>query len=290
MQVSRMKLCLQGFCYWLCCVLPAFAATPKDQVRYPPPQHQQDRRSDYAISLLTEALQRSAPHLKVVPSRHLFSRSRALEELMPGGAVDVVWTLTSVEREQKYLPVRIPIYFGYGGYRLLLIHQQQQARFAALRTGAQWRELQFAQVHDWIDTKLLRQHGWQVQGVSQYANLFPLLLKQRVDAVPRGVLEISDEIAQWQSQGLMIEPHWLIKYPSAEYFFVSQQNPLLAAALEQGIRQMQQDGSLQRLFDRHFAAKLKGLGLDQRRVLKIQNPYLPTRPAITATSPAVGHD
>ena len=290
MQVSRMKVCLQGLCCWILSMQPVLAATPKDQVRYPPPQHQQDRRSDYAISLLTEALRRSAPQLKVVPARHLFSRSRALEELMPGGAVDVVWTLTSVEREQKYLPVRIPIYFGYGGYRLLLIHQQQQARFAALRTGAQWRELQFAQVHDWIDTKLLRQHGWQVQGVSQYANLFPLLLKQRVDAVPRGVLEISDEAAQWQSQGLMIEPHWLIKYPSAEYFFVSQQNPLLAAALEQGIRQMQQDGSLQRLFDQHFAAKLTALGLDQRRVLKIQNPYLPTRPAITATSPAVGHD
>lgn len=269
-------------CCWLMLVMPVLAATPTDQVRYPPPQHAQDRRSDYAIALLTEALARTAPQLQVVPARHLFSRSRALEELTPGGAIDVVWTLTSVEREQKYLPVRIPIYFGLGGYRLLLIHQQQQARFAALRTGAQWRALQFAQVHDWMDTKLLRQHGWQVQGVSQYANLFPLLLKQRVDAVPRGVLEISDEAAQWQAQGLVIEQHWLLKYPSAEYFFVSQQNPVLAAALEQGVRQMQQDGSLQRLFDRHFAEKLAALGLDRRRVLTIQNPYLPTRPAATA--------
>lgn len=283
--MSRMKTYLSGVCCWLLSTVPVLAATAGDQVRYPPPQHPQDRRSDYAVELLTEALRRTAPQLKVTPARQLFSRSRALEELTPGGAVDVVWTLTTVEREQKYLPVRIPIYFGLGGYRLLLIHQQQQPRFAALRTGAQWRSLQFAQVHDWLDTRLFRQHGWQVQGVSHYANLFPLLQKQRVDAVPRGVLEISDEAAQWQAQGLVIEQHWLLKYPSAEYFFVSQQNPLLAAAVEQGLRQMQQDGSLQLLFDRHFASKLKALGLDRRRVLTIQNPYLPTRPAVAATPP-----
>lgn len=247
-------------------------------VRYPQPQNAQDHRSDYAIALLTAALARSSPQTQVQPSRHVFSRSRALEELSPGGGVDVVWTLTSVEREQKYLPVRIPIYFGYGGYRVLLIHQQQASRFAALRTGAQWRELRFAQVHDWLDTGLLRQHGWQVQGVSQYANLFPLLLKNRVDAVPRGVLEVSDEAAQWQADGLVIESQWLLKYPSAEYFFVSQQNPQLALLLQQGLQQMQQDGSLQRLFDHHFAAKLKALKLDQRRVLSIQNPFLPVRP------------
>jgi hypothetical protein len=249
-------------------------------VRYPAPQNAADRRSDYPVALLQAALARTAPHLTVVPAKHLFSRSRALEELTPGGVVDVVWTLTSIEREQKYLPIRIPIYFGYGGYRLLLIHQQQADRFSALRTGAQWRDVQFAQVHDWLDTALLRQHGWQVQGVSQYANVFQLLLKHRVDAVPRGVLEITDEAQQWQAQGLMIENTWLIKYPSAEYFFVSQQNPQLAIYLQEGLQQMQQDGSLSRLFQQHFAEKIAALKLDQRKVISVQNPYLPTRPGV----------
>lgn len=270
----RMRRVLTAILFCLCAQVLAAPAV----VRYPQPQNAQDHRSDYAIALLTAALARSAPQTQVLPSRHVFSRSRALEELTPGGGVDVVWTLTSVEREQKYLPVRLPIYFGYGGYRVLLIHQQQSSRFAALRTGAQWRELRFAQVHDWLDTGLLRQHGWQVQGVSQYANLFPLLLKNRVDAVPRGVLEVSDEAAQWQAKGLMIESQWLLKYPSAEYFFVSQQNPQLALQLEQGLQQMQHDGSLQRLFDQHFAAKLAALNLPKRRVISIQNPYLPVRP------------
>ncbi|WP_031570674.1 transporter substrate-binding domain-containing protein [Rheinheimera texasensis] len=273
MQVTMLRV-LITIIWWLCSPVLAAPAV----VRYPQPQNAQDHRSDYAIALLAAALSRSSPQTQVQPSRHIFSRSRALEELAPGGGVDVVWTLTSVDREQKYLPVRIPIYFGYGGYRVLLIHQQQASRFAALRTGAQWRELRFAQVHDWLDTGLLRQHGWQVQGVSQYANLFPLLLKNRVDAVPRGVLEVSDEAAQWQADGLIIESQWLLKYPSAEYFFVSQQNPQLALLLQQGLQQMQQDGSLQRLFDQHFAAKLKALDLPKRRVIAIQNPYLPVRP------------
>lgn len=272
--------------YWLfagllVCSGSLLAAT-NQFVRYPATQNQQDRRSDYAVALLQEALARTAPQLQVIASKNRFSRSRALEELVPGGALDVVWTLTSVEREQKYLPVRIPIYKGYGGYRVLLIHQLQAERFATLRTGAQWRDIHFAQVHDWLDTGLLRQHGWQVQGVSQYPNLFQLLVKRRVDAVPRGVLEVSDEAWLWQEQGLMIEPNWLIKYPSAEYFFVSPQNPQLALWLQEGLAQMQKDGRFDQLFARHYAAKLAALQLEKRRVINIQNPYLPARPGISA--------
>ncbi len=256
---------------------PVLAVEPQ-VVRYPPPQNAGDRRSDYAIAVLAEALRYAAPELELKAAKRPYSRSRALEELAAGGDLDVVWTMTSAQRERKYRAIRIPIYRGYGGYRLLLIRADQQERFTALRTGSQWRELSFAQVHDWIDTALLRHNGWQVQGVSQYTNLFPLLLKQRVDAVPRGVLEITDEVAQWQSAGLAIEQHWLLKYPTAEYFFVSQDKPELAAAIFAGMRQLQQSGRLDQLFEQHFADKLRALQLDKRRVLTLQNPYLPKQP------------
>lgn len=243
---------------------------------YPSPQGKNDHRSEYALELLSTALSYSAPDLQLKPSRRFYSRSRALEELKPAGDIDVVWTMSSPEREQRYLPIRFSIYQQYAGYRLLLIHQQQAERFKALKTGQQWRSVRFAQVHDWLDTAVLRAHGLQVQGVSEYQNLFPLLMRQRVDAVPRGVLEISDEADSYLAQGLVIEANWLIRYPAVSYFFVGQHNKELARHIEVGLQKMQQNGEFDALFHRHFGAKIAALKLSDRRVLNVHNPWLPT--------------
>ena len=245
-------------------------------VRYPAPQNKTDHRSDYAVELLTSALSYSVPDIQLLPAKRLLTRSRALEELAPGGQVDVVWTMTSYEREQRYLPVKFPIYQQYAGYRLLLIHQSQQERFSTLKTGRDWRDVRFAQVHDWLDTAVLRAHGLQVQGVSDYQNLFALLAKQRVDAVPRGVLEITDELAAKDTLGLAIEQNWLIRYPAKVYFFVGKHNEALAQQIQAGLKQMQQNGEFDALFNKHFGAKLAELKLDQRKVLNIHNPWHPS--------------
>lgn len=267
----------------LCCSCQLAAQTV---IRYPAPQNKADHRSDYAIELLNSALSYSLPDVQLQSAKRLLTRSRALEELAPGGQIDVVWTMTSSEREQKYLPVRFPIYQQYAGYRLLLIHQSQRSRFAALKTGQQWRDVRFAQVHDWLDTAVLRFHGLQVQGVSDYQNLFALLAKQRVDAVPRGVLEISDEWAErGASQGLMIEENWLIRYPAKVYFFVGKHNQALAAQIASGLATMQQNGEFDALFQKHFGAKLAALKLSERKVLNIANPWHPVGAADESTQP-----
>lgn len=257
------------------CMLLGFQLQAQTVLTYPSPQGKNDHRSDYALELLSTALSYSAPDVQLKPSRRYYSRSRALEELRAGGDIDVVWTMSSPEREQRYLPVRFSIYQQYAGYRLLLIHQQQVERFKAMKTGQQWRSVRFAQVHDWLDTAVLRAHGLQVQGVSEYQNLFPLLIRQRVDAVPRGVLEITDEADSWLAQGLTVEAYWLLRYPAVSYFFVGQHDTELARRIEDGLRKMQQNGEFDALFNRYFGAKLAALKLADRRVLNIHNPWLP---------------
>jgi len=273
-----------SFSVFCACLILFFSCQLSAQtaVRYPAPQNNADHRSDYAVELLTSALSYSVPDIQLVPAKRLLTRSRALEELAPGGQVDVVWTMTSHEREQRYLPVKFPIYQQYAGYRLLLIHHTQQERFSALKTGREWRDIRFAQVHDWLDTAVLRAHGLQVQGVSDYQNLFALLAKQRVDAVPRGVLEITDELAAKDTLGLAIEQNWLIRYPAKVYFFVGKHNEALAKQIQAGLKQMQQNGEFDALFNKHFGAKLAELKLDQRKVLNIHNPWLPSSTVIEA--------
>lgn len=233
----------------LCCCSFALCAAPK-LVHYPASANSHDARSEYPIALLTLALEKAGVEARLVPSAAALSKSRALQMLKKGQGIDVVWTMTSLEREIAFLPVRIPVYRGLGSYRLLLVRADRQAEITALQNISQLRQLKYAQVHDWVDTQILQDSQFSVLAVSHYDILFQMLRKGRVDAIPRSVLEIEAEASYWQAQGLVIEPNWLIHYPSAVYFFVKPQQPELAVSIEQGLRLALKDGSFQRLFDK----------------------------------------
>lgn len=107
------------------------------------------------------------------------SKSRALHLLETGVEVDIVWTMTSIEREKRFLPIRIPIYKGLGSYRLLLIRHEDQAKFSALKDEVALKQLMLSQVHDWVDTDVLRQNKFKVLNASSYQSLFQMLLHKK---------------------------------------------------------------------------------------------------------------
>ncbi len=252
-------------------------------IKYPAVASMSDFRSEYPIALLQLALEKAGVKAELRPSAEPMSKSRSLHLLNNGGGIDVVWTMTSTERELKYLPIRIPIYRGLGSYRLLLIRAIDQPMFTQLKTDKALRQLQFAQLHDWVDTDILRASRFSILAVSQYENLFQMLLKGRVDAIPRGVLEIAAELQAWQKQGLEIETNWLIHYPSAVYFFVKQDNLFLASTIEQGLRKALTDGSFLALFQQFFQKHLQQMSLERRTLVELPNPFLP---ALTPTEDA----
>lgn len=244
-------------------------------IKYPAVASMSDFRSEYPIALLQLAMDKAGAKVELQSSAEPMSKSRALHLLSSGGGIDVVWTMTSKERELQYLPIRIPIYRGLGSYRLLLIKASNQQKFNELKTKKALQQLRFAQVHDWVDTEILRAGRFSILAVSQYNNLFQMLLKDRVDAIPRGVLEIQAELQTWQPQGLAIESNWLIHYPGAVYFFVKQDNLALATTIEQGLLQALADGSFLRLFEQFFQQHLKQMNLERRTVIELPNPFLP---------------
>lgn len=268
---------------WVLCGATVVVAAEPKLVHYPAIANEHDARSEYPIALLGLALQKAGVAASLQPSAAPLSKSRAIQMLKKGQGIDVVWTMTTLEREQTLLPVRIPIYRGLGSYRLLLVRADRQPQISALSQSRQLRQLKYAQVHDWVDSQILQDSKFSVLAVSHYDNLFQMLLKGRVDAIPRGVLEIEAEAAYWQAQGLVIEPKWLIHYPSAVYFFVDPRQPELAAAIEQGLQRALADGSFQRLFDKFFARHLANMQLPQRQLLSLPNRYLPLKTPLQQT-------
>ena len=71
------------------------------------------------------------------------------------------------EREQALLAIRIPLFKGLIGTRLLLINATDQPRFDQITGGAQLRVLHAGQGHDWPDTDILLHNGYAVAGIDQ---------------------------------------------------------------------------------------------------------------------------
>jgi len=241
---------------------------PRSEPRAAPSEH-------YPVRLLRMALERSR-HKYVLQSTPLMMRqSRALLELQSGRILDVMWTMTSREREQDLLPIRIPLDRGLIGWRLLLIRKSDTARFAAIRKAEELRAMTALQGHDWPDTDILRANGFQVQTASDYAGMFGMLATDRVDYFPRATFEIWDEAKAHAKEGLVVAPGLALYYPSAFYYFVNKRNLALAADIERGMALMLADGSYEKLFNEYFGAMIERAALAKRRVFNLRNPLLP---------------
>ncbi|WP_205310735.1 substrate-binding periplasmic protein [Rheinheimera maricola] len=249
-------------------------------MRFPAIAHVEDPRSVYPLALLELALAQSKRQYQLQSSPQRMSKSRSLAFLKDKTELDVVWTMTSIERELDFRAIRVPIFKGLSGYRVMLIRSDQQALFSVDTPVVQIKRRLYAQGHDWIDAKVLQLNGLSVIGAAGYDNLFSMLEKGRVDAVPRNALEIADEASLLAARNIVIEKNWVIYYPTASYFFVNSDNKQLAQDIEQGLQRIIADGTFEQLFNQFFAGHLAELDLRQRQVIILKNPLLPEQTPI----------
>lgn len=244
-------------------------------LRYPRAPAGDEFRPAYPLALLQLALDKVGSDLRIVPSEHPMEQQRALLSLERGEAVDVVWSMTSSERELRLLPVRIPLDKGLYGWRVALLHADRRELLREVRNLDDLRRLRAGQGHDWPDTRILRRHGLAVETSSNYDSLFLMLRAGRFDYFPRAVLEARAELRHQNTKDLLLDRHLALRYPTAMYFFFSRNTPQLAETVRRGLELALADGSFERLFQLHHAADLRQARLDQRRVIELDNPLLP---------------
>jgi hypothetical protein len=258
--------------------LAAFGAT---LVLYPRPESQRDARASYPVALLTLCLDKAGGDYQLRPSELHMQQGRSLRFLEQGKYIDIVWTVTSEEREQAFLPIRIPIDRGLIGWRLLLIQQKNRAAFAAVTSKDALAALRAGQGHDWPDTEVLRQNHFEVATSTSYDALFNMLALGHIAYFPRSVAEVWPEVDARPTLGLEVEQSLVIHYPEALYFFVNRRNTALASAVEKGLRAAIADGSMDALFAQYHGDAIRRAKLMARRVITMPNPLLPAsaRPA-----------
>lgn len=214
---------------------------------------------------------------RLVPHGEEITQNRGME-LLQSGAIDVIALGTNVEREARMRPIKIDILRGIVGFRLLVIRAADQERIARLGERSLKKQLTFGLNSQWADLPIMRANGFAVETSSSYENLFVMLAGRRFDAFPRGLNEAQRELDERRQSypQLAIEQTKALFFPYPVYFWVSKENAALAQRIERGLKSSLADGSFRKLFESYHAVEIAMLARENRQVIRLANPILPS--------------
>jgi len=239
----------------------------------------------YAKGLLKLALSKVPGSYELQEAIPNTSEERMVNMLMDK-QLEVVWYATTNDLEERLQPIRICIYRGLLGYRVLMIKKGNQHKFDGIKNLEDLKRVSLGQGRFWADTNVLTANNLNVVKVLKYEGIFHMLDGDRFDAFPRGVHEPWSEIQRYPTLALDVEENLLISYTNPFYFFVNKSNTKLASDIERGLRIAIEDGS----FDEYFRndptvkdALAKG-NLKSRTLIQLENPGLPPKTPVDDAS------
>ncbi len=235
-----------------------------------------DDVDNYYEELLRYALEATVDEFgpyKLLPQNIKMVQQRSVAMIEQSLHIDVIWSMTSVDRESRMQAVYIPLLKGLLGYRVFLIRQGEQQRFNNISTVNALKKITIGQGVNWPDTEILEKNKFQVVK-SLGNNLHDMLESKRFDMFPRSVLEVVNE--DTSRPNLTIESNLLLKYPAPLYFFVNKSNKKLAKRLTIGLSRLVESGSFDEIFysNKGPATLMKELGIGKRKVIEINNPNI----------------
>lgn len=258
---------------WLVCALlclQAATAVFATEIRYA----REEGGNSYPLELLRLALQKTGARHTIALTPVRMMQERALLEIgLDGGDVDIMATMTSKARESRLLPIRIPITKGLIGWRVAVVQKDRIHQFDRVGSLADLKRFRAVQGHDWPDREILHHNGLAAHSVSSYESLFNTLTSGRIDYLPLSLIEAQAAIKGRKT--LAIDPNIVIQYPAAIYFFVNPRNAALADTVRRGLEASIADGSFDKLFYRHFGNAIRQARLGERRIISLNNPFLP---------------
>jgi len=248
-------------------------------VRYNVASGKLDSKQSYYLEVLKLALQKSEAEFGPFLLEPVFVETlqgRRIKLVADEQLIDVMWTMTSREREQELRAIYVPLMKGLMGYRIALIRSGDQQRFEQINSLAELKRLTWGQGLDWPDSDILESQGFDLMR-GKSSSLIEMLSRSRFDAFPRALHEPWSEVEG--RDDVVVESSLIIKYSAPIYFFVNNQNERLARRIEAGLELAIEDGSFDKLFYSHptTAEVLQRANLKHRKIFEIDNPDLSPR-------------
>jgi len=243
-------------------------------IRYPyaPKDPVYNRQSYYYHELLESILRNTGRRYKIIKVPVPVIPSSREIRYLESDELNLLILHTNNQREKDLRPLKVPLFRGLSGWRLLIIRDGEQPRFNQNTAVEDLRPMIVGQGHDWPDVPILESQGFTLLTAPTRFNLFKMLNHGRIDFFPRGVFEIWDELQFAKAEQLVIEENIALQYPTAHYFFLNRKNEAFAQILDEGFKRSVADGSYLKLFYKYFGETIKKARLKERKVLTIDNP------------------
>ncbi len=255
-------------------LLTSAASNATIDVIHPKIESNADSRQEFAQKLLKKILAIQNPDYYVRPATFPSQQDRALL-LLEKGELDVVWTGTSIHREQQYRAVRIPIQKGLLGWRLMLVREDNSELLKDTKNLRQLRQYSVGLGGGWPDVGIFSDNGFIVHTTTSYEAIFLMLTRNRFDIFPRSALEVWGELENFSKLGITLDEHIVVRYPAAAMYFVNKDNGALANDIEQGFIALINSGEYDTFFNEYFGGLLQRAALHKRRIFHLENAFFP---------------
>ncbi|WP_350432018.1 hypothetical protein ABIS04_18375 [Shewanella sp. H8] len=258
-----------------CSIFPLAA----QQVRIQPAQSSENASYQYYYDLLQLLLTQTADdygEANIVVIDSPMSQLRGFS-MLKADILDVFWAGTSIEREQEFHAIRIPLVGGLLGSRVPVISRDRLAEFETINTAKQLQQLVACQGSQWPDSDILQYNGYRIERVITFQLIYSMLKQQRCDYFPRGLYEAYAEVSSRGNESLMVYDKLILRYPLPMYFFVSNNNPRLAQRITQGLERLIATNKLHEFIQQHDITR-QMFPLSQyrnSRIFDLTNPQLP---------------
>ena len=236
--------------------------------------YQSQQRYAFGAKLLELALTKTGLKFEIKAIDENAVNEGRGELMVIRGQLDVQWHSTTAKREASMIPIKIPVYRGMLGLRLLLAKNSRAAELSNIQTLAQLQKYTGGHGTHWGDLPVYATNNLPVRTHVDYELLFKWLIDERFDYFHRGMNEIWPEQKRY-SEELSVVDNVMLFYPHPVYFFVTHHRPDLAKKLELGLQKAIDDGSYKALFFEEHQSILNQSNLSKRRLIKLSNPVAP---------------
>jgi len=256
-------------------------AQSKTTVYYLPPTEEIELIKNYNLALLRLGLEKTVDtHGEfeiVVENNSGYAQRDALRFLKEKKELYVVPTMTDDIRERIFIPVRIPLYKGLFGIRMMIANKSDLQKIDLITSETQLKAETLTQGSEWPDTQILKANGFKVLEFDQKDDMINAVVSKKALGYPRSIAEIFEEIDLNKDKPLSVFSSMYLYYPTAIYFFV-QRTPAgksLSERLEKGLIKAIEDGSFDIVFNKYMGSMIDKADLKNKKMIRLSNPILP---------------
>lgn len=266
--------------YILCLLILSLNSQANLIIHYMPTEDSQDQRLVYILELLKLALSKNASASEVIEFKPLpgsVSYARAIHE-MKRDTYENYFTPGGVNIEQlgtdNLISVDFPLDHGLLSYRICFVSPKSKDKISQVSSLDELQQFTIAQGTNWPDPPILKKNGFTVIEVPIYTSLFKMVVSNRIDLVCRGINELRVEYQAFKHYGnLLYDESFVLIYTMPYKLYFNKSSARLVSRIENGIKKANQDGSLKRLFDKHFSEDLKFAQLYKRKRFYLKSGY-----------------